>query len=97
MEQKMKPLAEFKKDISNCDVINIIQINRNYLDEDILNLIKGHEAYIDSDLVVNDNIYSVNNLKESILPNLDMQTEIAGKIETLYFALFNFDYFMIIE
>ena len=92
----MKTLAEFKRDIDNCDVLNVIQINKSYLDNDVLNRLHGYESYIDTDPLINDSIYSVDMIKEDIL-NSEINSDLHGKFETLYFALFNFDYFMIIE
>lgn len=92
----MKTIKEFKRDICNCDVLNVIQINKSYLDEDVLNLLHGWESFIDTDNRVNDRIYSVDMLKEDLM-NSEINADLHGKIETVYFALFNFDYFMIIE
>lgn len=41
MEVKMKALVDFKRDINNCDVLNVIQISKQYLDDDILNILDG--------------------------------------------------------
>jgi len=92
----MKPLEEFKRDISNCDVLNVIQISKNFFDDDVLNRLHGYETYIDTDPLINDRIYSINMIKEDIM-NSEINSDLHGKFETLYFALFNFDYFMIIE
>ena len=92
----MKPLAEFKRDISNCDVLNVIQINKNYLDDDVINRLRDYESYINTDRLINDRIYSVDMIKEDIMTS-EINSNLHGKFETLYFALFNFDYFMIIE
>lgn len=97
MEGKMKSIIEFKEKINNCDVLNIIQIPVDLIDSDVLDRLNGTEVFKDTEHKLNENIYSVDNLKEGILDDTldDTNETTKSKIEILYFALFNYDYFMI--
>ena len=83
--------------VTEDNIIKVVQFHKDLIPDDVLERLSGKEEFIDTDETLNEKIYSISNIKETILDDVEDDTNETTKcrIEGLYKLIEEYEYLMI--